>query len=198
MMTGTQRLWGCGGLRNVLAACCLMAACMTPATPARADSTGTSVSKFASGAGTYLYLLAGVGLPFLEDGKQGQNHALRVVDSVGTSILLARGIQAIIPEERPDHADRQSFPSEHATAVFAVATVESALHPKQAIAWYTGATLIAASRVTLHKHFIHDVLGGAILGYATARLELSRPRGLILFPVIRPEGKLGIGFARTF
>lgn len=155
--------------------------------------------NFFSGTGNILYLVAGVGLPLIEDGKRGVNHALRSADALGTSVLLSEGLKSLFQEKRPDSNAHDSFPSGHATAAFSVATVESGLHPKQALYWYGGATLISASRVGLHRHTVGDVLAGAALGYGVARLELSSRRGLLLAPLIVPEKRAyGVSVSKSF
>ena len=154
---------------------------------APADSPARRASQFASGHGNILYLALGVGLPLATDGRDGKEHSLRALDSLGTSVLLAEGLKALVREKRPDSSSHDSFPSGHATAAFAVAAAESAFHPHQAPLWYLGAVLIAASRVRLHRHTVGDVVAGAALGYGVTRLELSAPRGLILSPFIAPH-----------
>ncbi|AIE85693.1 Membrane-associated phospholipid phosphatase [Fimbriimonas ginsengisoli Gsoil 348] len=143
-----------------------------------------SSSNFASGPGTYLFLAAGVGLPLLRDGSEGKNHFFRTADSGLSAVLLAEGLKRLTRVPRPDTGERDSFPSEHATAAFAVATMESDFHPREAPLWYAGATVISLSRLWEGRHRPLDVLGGAALGFATARLELSRNRGLLLTPWI--------------
>ena len=147
------------------------------------------MSRFVSGTGTVLYLGTGVVLPLLIDGKNGGQHSLRTLDSLGTSVLLCQGLKEVIEVKRPDSEERDSFPSCHATAAFAVATVQSHYHPKSALLWYGGASAIALSRVNLNRHRVTEVLEGAALGYFTSRLELSQKHGLILFPLIRTENK---------
>ncbi len=158
---------------------------------ARADPA----SKFASGTGNILYLAAAIGLPLVRDGSSGKGHTVRVVDSLATSLLVAEALKVTVREERPDHSDHDSFPSGHATAAFAAATMESAWHPREAPLWYTGATLIGVSRVTLHRHYIHDVIAGALLGYGTARLELASRHGLVLSPLIGPKHLFGFSLS---
>lgn len=150
----------------------------------RADSPARQASEFASGDGNILYLAAAVGLPLLTDGANGKNETLRAADSLGTSVLLSEGLKILVREKRPDSDSHDSFPSGHATAAFAVATAESAFHPRQASLWFLGATLISASRIRLHRHYVQDVVAGAALGYGVTRLELSSPRGLLLSPFI--------------
>lgn len=154
---------------------------------------------FFSETGTILYLGAGVGAPLIEDGRAGKNHTLRAADALGTSLLLSEGLKSLIQERRPDTGSHDSFPSGHATAAFSVATIETALHPRQGIYWYAGATLIAASRVGLHRHTVGDVLAGAVLGYGVSRLEISARRGLLLAPFIQPERHAyGLSFSKSF
>ncbi|BAY25552.1 hypothetical protein NIES2100_53580 [Calothrix sp. NIES-2100] len=152
-----------------------------------ADSFDKDVSEFISGGGTALYLGAGVALPLLLDGKQGGQHSLRALDSLGTSTLLCIAIKEVTDVKRPDSDEHDSFPSCHATAAFAIATVQSHYHPGSAILWYSGASVIAYSRVNLNRHRVTEVLAGAVLGYLTAQLELSQKHGLILFPIISSD-----------
>jgi len=160
--------------------------------PAFADSFSHKEASFASGTGNILYLALGTALPLLEDGAQGKTHALRTLDAFGTSVIFSQLLKAVTREKRPDASTRDSFPSGHATAAFAIATMESHYHPRQAALWYGGAVLIGASRVQLHRHFTHDVLAGAALGYFTSRWEIQRRRGLILSPFI-PASDSGMG-----
>jgi len=138
-------------------------------------------------------LAAGVGLPLVRDGAGGKNHALRAADALGTSVLLAERLKSLVREKRPDSNSCDSFPSGHATAAFAVTMVECQWHPKEAPLWYLGATLISYLRVSLDRHYTRDVIAGAALGYATARVELGQRRGLILHPFIMPyDGGYGL------
>ena len=153
------------------------------------NQSQNSLAKFASGTGNLLFLGAGTLLPLLEDGPDGKNHVLRTADSVLTSTLITEVLKHTVREKRPDGSSRTSFPSGHATAAFAVATMQSHYHPKQAPLWYAGATLISYSRVKLNRHYYHDVIAGAAVGYFTARWELSQSRGLILAPFIGSSKK---------
>ncbi len=170
--------------RGAALACGALSLLTLTAPAARADSPARQAADFASGSGNILYLAAGIGLPLLSDGAQGRDHALRVADALGTSVLLTEGLKSLVREKRPDSNAHDSFPSGHATAAFVVATTESALHPKQAPLWYLGATLISYSRVRLHRHYTQDVVAGAAIGFGIARLEVSAPHGLILSPLI--------------
>lgn len=164
---------------------------LSSSSSAATDTTTTTTTsrptwaRFASGTGNLLYLGAGTLLPLIEDGKNKKEHTLRAADSLLTSTLITEGLKRIVREKRPDSDERTSFPSGHATAAFAIATMQASFHPRQAILWYAGATAIAASRVKLRRHYTHDVIAGAAVGILTARLELKQPRGLLLAPFIR-------------
>lgn len=72
----------------------------------------------------------------------------------------------------PPSAD-PSFPSDHATAVFAIAvTFVLGGMRKRALWLLAGAVLVALSRVFVGIHYAGDVLGGALTG-ATAAVMVS-------------------------
>jgi membrane-associated phospholipid phosphatase len=71
----------------------------------------------------------------------------------------------------PAHA---SFPSGHATNIFAFATVISMLWPRGRVLLYTVAVWIAASRVLIGEHYFTDVVVGAIIGTAFPYLVRER------------------------
>jgi len=61
-----------------------------------------------------------------------------------------------------------SFPSGHATTVFAIAVTCSIFWPKYRILFFIFATIVALSRLVLNAHYLSDVLAGAYIGIATA------------------------------
>src|SRR5713226_2682813 len=72
-----------------------------------------------------------------------------------------------------------SFPSGHAAAAFAVATVFSHRYRQHRwVPWvaYGAASLISFSRVTTQSHFPSDVFLGAALGYTMTKFAVLRPR----------------------
>ncbi|MDJ0695602.1 phosphatase PAP2 family protein [Mastigocoleus sp. MO_188.B34] len=156
----------------------------TLAPKVKAETFDRDISEFVSGAGTLIYLGGGVTLPLLIDSQEGKQRALRTLDSLGSSTIVCIALKKVTRVQRPDSDSNDSFPSCHATAAFAVATVQSHYNPDSAFLWYSGATLISYSRLNLNRHRISEVLAGAALGYLTAKLELSQKRGLILFPFI--------------
>lgn len=77
--------------------------------------------------------------------------------------------------------------------------MQSAFHPSQAPIWYAGATLIGIWRVDPREHRWHDVIAGAVIGFATARWELSRHHGLIFQPWIESDARsMGVQATTSF
>ncbi len=165
------------------------------------SNTRASWAQFASGKGTALFVGAATLLPLVQDGDDGTQHSLRVADSLLTSAIITEGLKRVVRKKRPDSDERNSFPSGHATAAFAVARMQAHFHPKQAFFWYAGATIIAASRVKLRRHFTEDVIAGAAVGIATSELEIRQSRGLLLFPFINGSARsrvAGLSFGGSF
>jgi membrane-associated phospholipid phosphatase len=103
--------------------------------------------------------------------------------SAGLSFLLGLGFNQLVllfvQRVRPYDAqithliiDRSadfSFPSDHATASFAIAAA-FLLHglPKRGFVFLAAAVLLAVSRVYIGTHYVGDVLGGAVTGIVAA------------------------------
>lgn len=94
--------------------------------------------------------------------------ALKVSFAEPRPALLIEGIQAFVAETTP------SFPSAHSSLAFASAAI---LATPIAYLW---AALIALSRVVLGVHFPHDIIVGAVLGYALSKI-LYNPKMFALF-----------------
>jgi undecaprenyl-diphosphatase len=91
------------------------------------------------------------------------------------STLLAVGMQLLLGRARPAGVRLveplppfPSFPSGHAAGAFALATLTALFWPRRRWLPFSGAVLVAYSRVYLGQHYPSDVLAGAILGMATA------------------------------
>lgn len=112
----------------------------------------------------YWGLFLGVGL--LTDSDREVNRSSQMLRSSAYSILITTILKHTIRQPRPGSPnEKNAFPSGHATTAFAFATTVAANH-----AWYWGvgaytmASLVAYSRISDNRHYLHDVLGGATVG----------------------------------
>src|SRR3954454_3189366 len=77
------------------------------------------------------------------------------------------------------HAADAGFPSDHATAAFAIATALLLRSRAWGLAAMAAATVLSVTRVAMGVHYPSDVLAGAALG-ALAALTLNLPRLRVL------------------
>ena len=174
-------------MNKFFTASALTTLCLTSFGAARADK---DASRLLSGTGTGVFLAAGVLLPLVRDGVHGRCNAARTADSLVSATLLAEGLKHVVHSDRPDDPNADDgFPSTHATAAFAVAAMQAHYHPREALLWYGGATLISAARVDLRRHRTRDVAAGAAIGYFTAQLELHSPRGILIRPFLHGQSE---------
>jgi membrane-associated phospholipid phosphatase len=71
-----------------------------------------------------------------------------------------------------------SFPSGHATSVFAVAAVLGTFYPRLRWPLYVVAGATALGRVYLSRHYLSDIVAGALIGLLVASLLLRHPRAI--------------------
>lgn len=105
--------------------------------------------------------------------------------AIGVSGLLVQLIKHVVGRGRPGmlegfgafHFDPiswrnalASFPSGHATTVFAAAVALGFIVPRARAAWFIAAAVIATSRVVVGAHYPSDVVAGAALGASVAYL----------------------------
>jgi undecaprenyl-diphosphatase len=106
--------------------------------------------------------------------------ALSVLAS-GVAVAVAAVIARIVDRPRPfvdhpqihlflAHAPDPGFPSDHATAAFAIAGVLLLRLGWRALPVLLAAVVLAVSRVLVGVHYPDDVLAGALLGTAAAVL----------------------------
>ena len=135
----------------------------------------------------FLALLAAL---FFTRGKWRSQNARHGAVAAGFSALLALGIAHLITEvwarPRPYEAHPgdahlfvpashdPSFPSDHATAAFAIAVAIFLRHRKAGIVALVMAALLSLSRVVVGVHYPSDVLAGAAIG-TLAALVLWHP-----------------------
>ena len=132
--------------------------------------------------GAELMFVALLAVAFLAKGRFASIKARHGVVAAGLSALLALAVAHLISgmwdRPRPFEAHHvhlfvtasgdPSFPSDHATAAFAIAI--ALLLRNRRIGWValTMATVISISRVAVGVHYPSDVLGGAVIGTMAA------------------------------
>ena len=93
-----------------------------------------------------------------------------------TAGLIEYILKYVVGRPRPVAAETlfgpelDSFPSGHATSVFAVATALASSYPAFRWPLYGLAAAIALGRVYLGRHYLSDVIAGAFIGFAIASL----------------------------
>ena len=95
---------------------------------------------------------------------------LAVVAVAGTN-LIVEGLKRAVNRTRPDGERKRSnssFPSGHSATAFALAWVLAARWRRASVVFFGLAALVAFSRMYLHRHFLSDVVAGAVIGMATA------------------------------
>lgn len=146
--------------------------------------------RFIAQDGQVLFLILLATL-FFARGKWRSRNGRHGVAAAGFSALLALGIAQVIASlwDRPRPYEAHSgdahlllspspdpsFPSDHATAAYAIAVAVLLRHRKGGVLALILATLVAASRVALGTHYPTDVLGGAALGALAALLLWAPP-----------------------
>jgi membrane-associated phospholipid phosphatase len=88
----------------------------------------------------------------------------------GTNLLVEAG-KRVVNRARPDGEHKRSnssFPSSHAANAFTLAWVLSVRWRRGWPAFFGVALLVAFSRMYLNRHYLSDVVVGALLGVAVA------------------------------
>lgn len=134
-----------------------------------------------------------------------ENQRLRSMSfDLTQGIILSFGysftVKGITRRQRPDLADRISFPSGHASDSMMTAVVVSHYYPKLTVPMYAFAAFVAASRLEKNKHWLSDVAAGATLGYILGRTvtrdsDALRAGPVSFTPVIPPGGGIGVNAA---
>lgn len=134
---------------------------------------------------TYLIVSAGLFIFFRWIGKHRfrADCALLFFSSIALSGIVTNILKFLVGRLRPKvffesglygfepfHVGYEfnSFPSGHATTVFAVAATCSFFLPKYSVPFFVFAAIVAISRLVLTAHYLSDVLAGACIGVLTA------------------------------
>lgn len=108
--------------------------------------------------------------------------------SAGLALVAGGAIRHFYDRPRPfathpgqdillsDHDPHHSFPSNHATAAFAIAFAVLFLSRRVGLLFLLGAVLIGLSRIFLGVHYPGDIAASAVIGLAVAALVSTAGR----------------------
>ncbi len=100
----------------------------------------------------------------------GVKTAKRLALSLGATTAAVSLLKAATDRTRPDGSNDYSFPSGHTAGAFAAATVIAREHGRVAGAVaYSAAAAAGYARIANNKHYLSDVVAGAILGRLIGR-----------------------------
>jgi undecaprenyl-diphosphatase len=137
-----------------------------------------------------LFVIVLVALFLLVPGRLrpvGRHAAVAAGVSLLVAIVVAHFLGVVIDRQRPfvahpntiraflPHANDPAFPSDHATAAFAIGTAVLLWHRAWGVILLLLATVLAVGRVFLGLHYPTDVISGAVLGAACGLLFYVRP-----------------------
>lgn len=124
------------------------------------------------------YAPAGVMLGLKAFGYEGRSPWDRMLVSdaisIATTVIVVNGIKYSVARMRPDQSARNSFPSGHTATAFMSATLLSKEYrwrsPWYSIGGYTAAALTGVSRIMNNRHWLSDVIAGAVIGIGSVQL----------------------------
>jgi len=133
-----------------------------------------------------LVFAAGLVALFLVWRPHARRAAVAAALSAGLALAVAHFLAAAIDRARPfvdhpsahlfiSHAPDPGFPSDHATAAFAIAFALLLRHRRVGIVALVMAFVLAVGRVAVGVHYPSDVLAGALLGLAAALVLWAPP-----------------------
>ena len=124
---------------------------------------------------------------FLFGGRRGARGAVAALAAAALALLAARVLSHVVVEQRPfvahphlvralvPHASDASFPSDHATAAFAIATAIWLRRRTVGAVALVLAAALSVGRVAVGVHYPGDVLASAVLGVSAAVALWSPP-----------------------
>ncbi|EKE68487.1 phosphatase PAP2 family protein [Gallaecimonas xiamenensis] len=158
---------------------------------ASAAKAGSDTWQDVSNIGTIGLMGTALAMPAYKNDWQGFEQAgLSMGAALGTSMVTKQ----LVHEQRPDHSDNDSFPSNHSAGAFAAATtLQIRYGAKYGVPAYTLASLVAIGRVQADKHHWQDVAAGAAIGTAAAWLFTTKfDDKLVIAPWFDDQGSSGV------
>lgn len=134
--------------------------------------------------------------------EQQRTFAVKGLESMGIAVLSTEVLTLTTNRKRPD-GKKDSFPSSHTAAAFALATViaDEYGNNDKAVPYlaYGLATLTAYGRLNDNRHWGSDVVAGALIGHYTAKTvgKINGLRNFRLQPYINSDQK-GMVISKNF
>ena len=178
-----------------------------------------SLFRFIETYGTYAIGIAAVALWLLARPGGDRKWKLAAGSALGAAalaLIVNRIISSSWHRDRPFQTHHvahiwgarksdASFPSDHASAAFAIAVAVLLLDPFAGALFLVLAVLIGAGRVIVGEHYPGDVLAGVVIGSVSAYVIVTFARPFIRFlvcqvervadPILRPLWRRGSGHA---
>lgn len=133
-------------------------------------------------------VLVSFGISRLVKSPKYKTTAETMLEAYALTEALTLGLKAAVRRTRPNGGN-YSFPSGHSSGAFAVASVIQSLHGfKYGIPAYAVSTMVGLSRLDDNKHYLTDVLAGALLGslvgFGTSKFHKKENQNLFVMPTI--------------
>jgi len=134
------------------------------------------------------------GTTIYHDDREG---SIQFLKSAATNAAITYGLKYSINKTRPNGEDDHSFPSGHTSAVFQGA---SFIHRRYGLGYgilaYAGAFYTGYTRVQADKHYVEDVLAGALIGTLSSYAFTTASK--VHFKPLLVNGRYGIGVSRSW
>jgi hypothetical protein len=115
--------------------------------------------------------------------------------TIVVSQMATEGLKLVVDKRRPNGRSSNSFPSGHSSAAFAGASfIQRRYGWLYAIPAYAGAGYVAYSRVYADKHYVEDVIAGAVIGTLSSYWLVDRYSS---FEIVVMIGTNHLGFGLT-
>jgi undecaprenyl-diphosphatase len=127
--------------------------------------------RIATDAGQHQVVLAGMLAIAMLDPVAGRATVVRLVAVLVPTNLVVEALKRSVGRIRPDgdrNPSNASFPSSHAANAFAIAAVLARRWKRPSPIVWLLAAVVAWSRVYLNRHFLSDVVCGALIGLIVA------------------------------
>ncbi len=185
----------------------------------RSDATNDVAKLVKKGKEPIVFQVAGfgaLGVGLVAREAKVARTGLQILASYGLSSAMMIGTKGIFGRTRPvdtpgdvtnfdwfNGTQETAFPSGTSAIVFSLATtVSDAIgHPAVSVVMYTGASLTSWSRLNDNRHWMSDIVLGALYGVTAAKVVNGRWRVFGLRPptfLIGPEGRAGLQYRASF